>query len=90
MKSLRPALTLCLSFLPPWGRRGLQTKWAPAPREEYWRGMIPDWGRVEPLGFPTTLGTPAQSRWSTPPRAQREATAGKGEDCSLAPPPLGS
>lgn len=67
-----------------------KTKWAPASREEYWRGMFPGWGRVEPLGFPTTLGTPAQSRWSTPPRAQKKATAGEGEDSSLAPPPLGS
>lgn len=90
MKSFRPALTLCLSFLPARERRGLGTKWAPASREEYWKGMFPGWGRVEPLGFPTTLGTPAQSRWSTPPRAQKKATAGEGEDSSLAPPPLGS
>lgn len=50
VRSLRPALTLCLSFLPARGRRGLGTEWVPAPRKVFW-GMIPEWGSVGPLPF---------------------------------------
>lgn len=40
MKSFRPALTLCLSFLPARERRGLGTKWAPRFKRRVLEGNV--------------------------------------------------
>lgn len=79
VRSLRPALTLCLSFLPARGRRGLGTEWVPAPREESFGGMVPETGSVEPLGFPTTLGTPASEQVVHPSQSSGRQQLGRGK-----------
>lgn len=81
MRTLRPVLTLCLSFLPARGRGGLENRMGTYPRiRVFWGKMIPEWGSVEPLSSPATLGTRAPEQVVHPlPQLRGRQQLGRGE-----------
>lgn len=75
MRPLRPAFTLCLSFLLAKGGRSLRNSTGTCPRRVFGGTMVPEWGSVEPLGLPA----PDQVVSPSPPTAQGETTAGRAQ-----------